>query len=150
MRRGLVAATLLTLLIVWAALLPTVSAQQRPSFSSFDSEVGRLVGELSLIRSRGVNVTKYVNELNRAVSLYESGNSSEAYAIVDNLSNEIPGLLRLSEKVHMHILIKRYTAVGLLLVTPVLVYLLLPRAYLYLWYASRRNWIVEGERSDNG
>ena len=129
---------MIPLLIIALTSLSIVNA------TAFDVEVGKIVKDLEYLESKGIDVSKLVEQLDRAIKLYENGNRVEAEKILLNISREVVALKSIANDVAIRILITKIATVAALASIPLLVYLLLPRAYLYLWYLSRRRWVVEG------
>ena len=67
-------------------------------------------------------------------------------SILVGVANDVNGELVATAGAPLRLAVVKAVKVGLLLSIPVLVYLLLPRVYLLLWYRSRRDWMVEGAR----
>jgi len=112
--------------------------------TAFDSEVGKLVKELGYLESSGLNVSSLVEELDKAVKLYYSGERSKALRILQSIEASVSKLKPLAREAAARRTMEKAITVAALASAPIAVYLLLPRAYLYLWYRLRRKWIVEG------
>ena len=112
--------------------------------TAFDVEVGKLVKELGYLESKGVDVSSLIEDLDKAIKLYEMGERKEALKIIRSIEAEVSKLKAIANEVAMRRTIYKAVTVAALASIPVIVYFLLPRAYLYLWYLPRRKWIVEG------
>lgn len=99
--------------------------------------------ELSL---KGIETGKLEELLASAVDLIESGDYSKALEVMSEVEKYLfelesrAGTIMLEKS-----LVKYGTAVAVASI-PLLIYLLLPRLYIYLWYTTRRNWVVASER----
>lgn len=109
---------------------------------SIDDEVSAVMRDLEYLSSRGVNVSDLVDRLNHALELYQRGDVDGALNIIRDLRARISDLMGTADSVYLMLNIYRYGSAAAVLSTPLLVYLLLPRIYLILWYRSRRRWLV--------
>jgi hypothetical protein len=107
-----------------------------------DSEIGDLVGRVSELYSKGLDVSDVIEKLNRAIVLYEENRSEEAIRLVEEARSLIDDMSRVADRVYYTNMALKAITVTALASIPVLVYFLLPRAYLYLWFKSRRKWLV--------
>jgi hypothetical protein len=107
-----------------------------------DSEIGDLVGRVSELYSKGLNVSDVIEKLNRAIVLYEENRPDEATRLVEEARSLIDDMSRVADRVYYTNMALKAITVTALASIPVLVYFLLPRAYLYLWFKSRRKWLV--------
>lgn len=113
---------------------------------SFDQDVGRIVKSLDHLYSKGIDVRKLVEELNKAVKLYYSGHPKEAYRIITDIEEKVRRLNQVANNVWLvKCLIKGLEAAALLSI-PIATYFGLPRIYLYLWYRFRKKWLVKEVR----
>ena len=124
-----------------AALLVALAASQAPQ--ALVEEALQLVPRLQALEEAGFNVTSLAEEVNRAIRLAEEGRTGEARAVLDQVEARIaeleaqaPGHARAQE-------LRLYLEAIALALIPVAGYLLIPRAYLYLWARLRRDWVVE-------
>jgi ArsR family metal-binding transcriptional regulator len=126
------------LLVLALSALPVVQG------SDFDSEVGVLVEEAGRLYSKGVDVAVVIEKLDNAIALYESGRVDEAYAALSEARSMIMDLSSVADRVYYYNTMVKAVTVAVLAVIPIAVYLLLPRIYLYVWFKTRRKWIVRG------
>ena len=126
------------LLVLALSALPVVQG------SDFDSEVGVLVEEAGKLYSKGVDVTMVIEKLDNAIALYESGRVDEAYAALSEARSMIMDLSSVADQVYYYNTLVKAVTVAVLAVIPIAIYLLLPRIYLYVWFKTRRKWIVRG------
>jgi hypothetical protein len=126
------------LLVLAVSALPVVQG------SDFDSEVGVLVEEAGRLYSKGVDVAVVIEKLDNAIALYESGRVDEAYAALSEARSMIMDLSSVADRVYYYNTMVKAVTVAVLAVIPIAIYLLLPRIYLYVWFKTRRKWIVRG------
>ncbi|HEU97482.1 MAG TPA: hypothetical protein ENO36_01315 [Fervidicoccus fontis] len=120
-------------------LLPSisVSAQENPQ-DPFPAVLNKLV----YLNSMNVNVTSLVDNLNKALILYQNGNISQAIEIINQIDSNATLLMNQAESIHYKHLVEKYSEVAILLSIPIVIYFLLPRAYAYYWFVSRKRWKV--------
>jgi len=128
----------IALLVLALSALPVVQG------SDFDSEVGVLVEEAGRLYSKGVDVAVVIEKLDNAIALYESGRVDEAYAALSEARSMIMDLSSVADRVYYYNTMVKAVTVAVLAVIPIAIYLLLPRIYLYVWFKTRRKWIVRG------
>ncbi len=93
-----------------------------------------------------VDVSSILDRLNYVDKLIKSGQCSKALDELAELSNNVKILKENAYSIKLRYELTRYSLVAFLLSIPVLVYFLLPRLYLYIWYRTHRKWIVEGSK----
>jgi len=143
MARGLARARVSGTLI--AIILIAVTLSRLSIFTAqvdIDGEVSRVLRDLEYLSSRGVDVRGLVERLNEALELYQRGDVGGALSAIKEVEARASTLKGTAEAVYMASTAYRYGVAAALLSTPALVYLLLPRIYLLLWYRSRRRWSV--------
>ena len=124
------------LLFLLLVVLPIVLS------SDFDSEIGILVERTSELYSKGLNVTVILEKLNYAIALYEEGSVEEASVLLREVESFIEDMSITASSVYLVNMVKKVVTIIVLAAIPVIVYFLLPRLYLYVWYKTRRKWIV--------
>ncbi len=107
-----------------------------------DELVGPLIRDLEELQRRHVDVRVLVEELDKAITLWDSGDRGEALRIIEDVRVEISKLKAESSRVYAIHVSKLALEILVLLATPIAFYTLFPRVYLWLWFHSRRNWIV--------
>ena len=98
----------------------------------------------------GVNVTPVVHELRRALTLIDEGDNhslAEASLILRNASMEVSVLEAEAPRIKLINELSLYGTVAALASIPILIYFLLPKAYLLYWFRTRRRWLVRDERA---
>ncbi|MEM0015073.1 MAG: hypothetical protein QXX81_07540 [Zestosphaera sp.] len=95
---------------------------------------------------KGIDVSQYVEALDEVLELLKVGDISRAEEIMDSISTNLSSVESKVGEILLVNNLKRYGTALTLLITPLLTYLLLPRVYIYLWFRSRRKWVIVGER----
>jgi hypothetical protein len=128
----------ITLLLILSstAILPVVFS------SDFDSEIGVLVEKAGELYSKGLNITVVLEKLNRAIALYEEGDVEDANMLLSEVNSLIGDMRVLADRVYLVNMVIKVVTILVLAVIPLAVYFLLPRIYLYVWYKTRRKWIL--------
>ncbi|MEM4849033.1 MAG: hypothetical protein QXM55_05305 [Ignisphaera sp.] len=107
------------------------------------SEFLDLYVEVAKLAQQGIDVSNLVEKLmeaHEALTSSRSFNLSVIKAEIDNIKRDAP-------KIILYKNIVKGFSVGGLISIPILIYLFLPRVYLYIWYKSRRRWVVKVESS---
>ena len=130
--------SVITLLLILSsiAILPVVFS------SDFDSEISVLVEKAGELYSKGLNITVVLEKLNRAIALYEEGDVEDANMLLSEVNSLIGDMRVLADRVYLVNMVIKIVTVLVLAVIPLAVYFLLPRIYLYVWYKTRRKWIL--------
>ncbi|MEM0197284.1 MAG: hypothetical protein QXK66_06580 [Sulfolobales archaeon] len=111
-------------------------------YSKFLELYSRTV-ELSL---KGVETGEVEDLLASTIDSIESGDYDRALKLMSEVERHLLVLEREAGFIVLTKNLVKYGTAALLLSIPLLVYLLLPRLYIYLWYETRRNWVVTSER----
>ena len=121
-----------------------ILAYSGDNLSEIDSLVSTIMKDLEYLESRKVNVTSLIQRVNEDIKGLEKDPGNATYIKeLESIREKIKALKSDAENIYIINNIIRYsTAVGIGLV-PVAVYILLPRIYLYIWYRTRRRWIVQ-------
>lgn len=106
------------------------------------TQIYELIREIELLHGKGVDVSGVIRDLNTALELLEAGRHAEAESILKQIRRDVENLKSTADKVHLYLLTTKLGSVIAIACIPVLVYLLLPRLYLYLWYKTRKHWLV--------
>ena len=107
-----------------------------------DNDVGSIIRDLEYLYSKHVDISSIVQELNQAIKLWEQGEKDKALEILKNIKKEIQKLKSIANDIDLQYRIVKYIKIGIIISIPILIYFLLPRAYLYIWYRTRRKWII--------
>ncbi len=129
---------LLLVFLVALLLSPVLKAEE------VDKEIGSILKDINYLYEKGVNVDELIKKLNQALKLIEEGNKKKAENIISEVKEEITKLKLIADEVYLRKTIILYSELALILSIPILVYLLLPRIYLHLWYKYRREWVIKG------
>jgi len=121
-----------------------ILAYSGDNLSEIDSLVSSIMKDLEYLESREVNVSSLIHRVDEDIKGLEKDPGNATYIKdLESIRDEIKALKSDAENIYIINNIIRYsTAVGIGLV-PVAVYILLPRIYLYIWYKTRRKWIVQ-------
>lgn len=115
-----------------------------------EAELLEAVRLLERLSSEGVDVSRQVEELNRALELYRANKTVEADELVAHVLQQ---LVRLEEQLPAYRLqrwLRMGAMVAALLAAPPLFYYFFPRLYALIWAYARRNWIAKAvRRSDS-
>ncbi|MEM4869109.1 MAG: hypothetical protein QW081_01750 [Desulfurococcaceae archaeon] len=106
------------------------------------NEIENLISELEYLHSRGLCVDDVVDLLNKAIEEYSRGNTQSAIAYLEEAKQRVVYLKPVAERVYLEILITRGLTVAILASIPLLIYFVLPRVYLYVWFKLHRRWII--------
>lgn len=136
-RRFISALALIITLLVAHSSAPICEPQ-----GDFVESVVLIVRDLEYLNSRGVDVSSVVVELNRAIEFYSGNNYEEAYSCLNKARSLVEELKYNAESAFMGLLLIKALTVAILGSLPLLVYTLLPRAYLYLWFKFHKKWVV--------
>ncbi|MEM1642754.1 MAG: hypothetical protein QXI85_08215 [Desulfurococcaceae archaeon] len=117
-------------------------AIQLEAENSVLNEIENLMSELEYLHSRGLRVDDVVDLLNKAIGEYSRGNTQSAIAYLEEAKQRVVYLKPVAEKVYLEILITRGLTVAILASIPILIYFVLPRVYLYVWFKLHRRWII--------
>ena len=126
----------ITLLFLSLVILPIVLS------SNIDSEIGVLVEEAGELHSKGLDVTEILEKLNNAIALYEEGSVEDANRLLREVKSLIENSRIIANSVYLTNIVIKIVTISVLIAIPLVVYFLLPRLYLYLWYKSRKKWVV--------
>ncbi|MEM1879113.1 MAG: hypothetical protein QXJ18_05060 [Desulfurococcaceae archaeon] len=117
-------------------------AIQLEAENSVLNEIENLMSELEYLHSRGLCVDDVVDLLNKAIGEYSRGNTQSAIAYFEEAKQRVFYLKPVAERVYLEILITRGLTVAILASIPILIYFVLPRVYLYVWFKLHRRWII--------
>jgi len=106
-----------------------------------------LYAETAALCSKDVDVNIVIGKLKTALACIMNSD----IACANESLKEAEETLHLLERLEPGLLekIRPYIMAGLLLSVPLIVYALLPRIYLHIWFRLRRSWLVEGTKRLN-
>lgn len=99
--------------------------------------------EVARLAQQGVDVSDAVDMLKEVHSYLEENRAVDAARLLNVTRLRIDALEREAPKIIVLNNLRKGVAVAALASIPILTYFLLPRLYLYLWYKSRRGWLVK-------
>jgi len=105
-----------------------------------------MYGRVVNLALKGINVSQYVIALNNALQLLEENRSEEAIELMNRIEANLSELEPRADSIVFSQTVSKYATAAAILSLPVLVYLLLPRLYIYVWFKSRRRWVLVNER----
>lgn len=108
----------------------------------FEDEIASIMRDLEYLHGKGLDVEPVIKTLNKAIEVYYENNVVEAHEYLEKAKHLVEELKSTAETVYLTSLLTKTCIVTALASTPLVVYLVLPRLYLYLWFKSRRKWIV--------
>jgi len=137
------------LLMIFLATPTYTTAQSIDSgIDNIDKEVSDVVRDLEYLYGRGIDVSNLTESLNKLIINWSRDPNNTYYLIqLQKIRSEIDSLKKNAESIYLSSMITRYLVAGLILSVPAVVYFALPRLYLFLWFRSRRRWIVVERRS---
>ncbi len=146
--RSTVAKAALITVLITLAVLPQIAtaSYDEGSKDMLWSELTDLFAKTVELGRQGIDVSEITHNLSQALSLISKGDDrslEEASQILSHVRDEIT---RIDENKWRILLINdatKYSLVALILSVPVLTYFLLPRAYVIVWFKTRRRWVVE-------
>ncbi|MEM0004419.1 MAG: hypothetical protein QXE10_01365 [Desulfurococcaceae archaeon] len=97
------------------------------------------------LAEKGLDVTHLVEELKKAHYLLLNNETSEAALLLSSIKDEVKKLENNAPSLILYMNASKALLVALLASMPLLVYILLPRLYLYLWFKTRRKWVIKHE-----
>ncbi|MEM2021645.1 MAG: hypothetical protein QXP80_05420 [Zestosphaera sp.] len=95
---------------------------------------------------KGVEVNQYTDPLNEVLRLLEAGDLDDATELMNLIEANLSRLEARADEIVLMKSVTKYSTVAAILAIPLLTYFLLPRAYVYAWFRSRRGWMITGER----
>ncbi|MEL9999719.1 MAG: hypothetical protein QXY82_00145 [Desulfurococcaceae archaeon] len=126
------------LLLTFLLLVTPVSRAQE----GFPDEIASVMRDLEYLHSRGLDLEPVIEALNKAIEAYYKNDVAEAREYLERAKHLVEELKPVAETVHLVNLLTRICTVIALASIPLVVYFALPRLYLYLWFTSRKKWIV--------
>ena len=106
-----------------------------------------LYGRIADLALKGINVSQYVTVLKNVLQLLEANRSEEAMELMIGIEANLSELESKADNIVFSQTVIKYAAAAAILSLPALVYLLLPRLYIYVWFKSRKRWVLINERS---
>ncbi len=98
---------------------------------------------IDLLRNIGVDVDKYVSEINNILYDLDNGEKDLAYVRLENLLSELNNASSHYSQAIILYQIRSVVYITLLIMLPLILHLLIPRIYLLIWFYVRRGCIVE-------
>lgn len=135
--------SLILLILLLSFISSTTTVLCEDPHEKFLSIYDRVV-DLAL---KGIDVHQYVSALNEALQLLESNKSGEAVELMNRIDSDLRELESRAGNIVFTKTLSKYATATAILSLPVIVYFLLPRLYIYVWFRSRRRWVLVNERN---
>ncbi len=132
-----VPAIMLLLLITSLLGMPNIALGK-----DLDAVIAEYAERVQQLEAKHVDTHSVVEKINEAVMAYEQGDYARASSILGEADSLLMELEKSSQQAYIFYTISKALSVAVLALTPLLVYIILPRAYVYLWFKTRRKWIV--------
>lgn len=126
-----------TLLMVYILLMSIIVSTR-----DFDTIIAEYIARVRRLEAKNVDTSLVVELINEAVEKYQEGDDTSALQILGEVDSLLDSLERSADQVYYQYVFSKAIIVIVLALIPILVYTLLPRIYLYLWFKTRRKWIV--------
>lgn len=138
MERMLASTLAISVLLLVMLMAPTISAQQDNVYKEFLE----LYERTAKLAKQGIDVSSIVDKLGKALEMINSGRVDEASSLLSEVREQVRTLEDATPRIVFVNNLVKWSIVALLASIPILLYFLLPRLYLYLWYRARRKWVV--------
>ena len=133
---------LVSLILLSLVSSPIIMVCENP-YEKFLSMYSRVVN----LALKGINVSQYVINLDKALQLLEANKSEEALELMSRVEADLRELESRADNIVLTQTLSKYATAVAILSIPILVYFLLPRLYVYAWFKSRRRWVIVNERN---
>lgn len=108
-----------------------------------DDEVSSVLKDLEYLYSRGFDIGNLSRRINDIIWDMDRDPGNATYIIrIREIHSKIISLKGEAERLYIINNVIRYSAAAFIGVLPVIIYYLLPRIYLYIWFHTRRGWVV--------
>ncbi len=134
---------LILLTLLTSIVLQSVIVSCEDPYEKFLDLYSR-IADLAL---KGINVSQYVTVLKNVLQLLEVNRSEEAMELMTRIEANLSELESKADNIVFSQTVIKYATAAAILSLPALVYLLLPRLYVYVWFKSRKRWVLVNERS---
>ncbi|MEM0261536.1 MAG: hypothetical protein QW836_09995 [Ignisphaera sp.] len=135
-------------LLIVLIILASVASVTASNSDVYLEKIAGIIMKVEKLSSEGVDTRAIEIYLNNALRLLDKG------GLTDVERSWVEGNLSLAERIADELIntLGRYVlwrnirlglTVGLIALIPILVYLFLPRVWAYLWFKTRRRWIVK-------
>jgi hypothetical protein len=74
------------------------------------------------------------------------GDIESASKLYQDILTELQYVKAISRDIYIRVTIYRIVVGGLILLIPIAIYMFLPKIYLYIWYSTRKKWIIVKKR----
>lgn len=101
--------------------------------------------EIAKLATQGVDVSNLIEKLKKVHENLINHRDEDAILIIEDIRNEINTLKQSMPTIIFFQNLVKGLMITFLASIPILIYILLPRIYIYLWYRARRKWVVKLE-----
>ena len=142
-RKEIAALTLIFLLVFMVLIHAdnTMAQMEEDAYGEFI----KVYIDVVKLAEKGLDVTHLVEELKKAHYLLLNNETSEASLLLSSIKDEVKKLENNAPSLILYMNASKALLVALLASMPLIVYILLPRLYLYLWFKTRRKWVIKHE-----
>lgn len=131
---------ILTVILILTTLM--VFTHTRAEDPCSNNTIMDIVKNLESLYSSYVNISRAIELTHMLITSCDMGNTNSSASLVDEIYKEINRLRRVSGAKYIEVVSSKI-AVGIsILSMPFLIYFLLPKIYLYIWFKTRRRWLV--------
>jgi len=116
-----------------------INLQSDPCSIDTLADTLRVIEELN---SKYVDTSGIVDSIDKLVKACGVGDNATALYLYSNISSTLSKLISSADHIYWANMISRVIISAILLSIPALTYLYLPKIYLYLWFITRRKWLV--------
>jgi hypothetical protein len=111
-----------------------------------NTAIADILNDLEDLYKNHVNISyiiQYVDMLLKACSVGDIESASKLY---QDILTELQYVKAISRDIYIRVTIYRIVVGGLILLIPIAIYMFLPKIYLYIWYSTRKKWIIVKKR----
>lgn len=126
--------------VILLSLLNTLRAQN----FLYDEFINIYV-EVAYLSDKGLNVTHLTEQLKELYKAILVNDTEKAHLLISSLWKNLEETKREASKELVLRKIEKGAIVTFFACLPLLVYLLLPRIYLYVWYKTKKRWVIKTE-----
>jgi len=144
LRKAFTTAVAMLAVLMWLTLTTAPLCRAENSAQQIIDEALGVLERLQALSEKGLNVSKLAEELNEALDLAQAGDLESAKSKLASVEDEVSRLEAEADRYYAVSTAVKYAKVVGLLLIPVAFFFLFPRVYLYIWFKSRRRWVVGG------
>ncbi|MEM1541159.1 MAG: hypothetical protein QW101_00285 [Ignisphaera sp.] len=115
------------------------------SDSGIFEEFLKLYIEVADLARKGVDVSYIVCKLKEVHEAIQNNRTEYAKLLLLNLSTEVEYLRERAPTIVMYKNIAKMSMVVAIASIPLILYIVFPRLYIYVWFKARRKWVIKTE-----